>query len=62
MCNSFLFFCSFSPPPGVSAAQRQYDKERFRSQPGRIEDYTLGRGSIAQKEAREVILYFVHSL
>merc|ERR1711899_693679 len=43
----------FSPPPGVSGAQQQYDKERFRVQPGRIEDYSLGRGSLAQKEAQQ---------
>jgi len=36
---------NFSPPPGNS------DKERFRVQPGRIVDYSLGRGSIAQNEA-----------
>merc|ERR1711899_222109 len=35
---------NFSPPPGNS------DKERFRVQPGRIVDYSLGRGSIAQNE------------
>ena len=39
---------NFSPPPGNS------DKERFRVQPGRIEDYSLGRGTIAQKEAQQV--------
>merc|ERR1711935_570802 len=42
----------FSPPPGVSGAQKNYDQERFRVQPGRIEDYSLGRGSLAQKEAQ----------
>merc|ERR1712223_2296973 len=36
---------NFSPPPGNS------DKERFRVQPGRIVDYSLGRASIAQNEA-----------
>ena len=50
----------FSPPPGVSGAQKQYEQERFRVQPGRIEDYSLGRGSLAQKEAQQVsfILFF----
>lgn len=43
----------FSPPPGVSGAQKNYDQERFRVQPGRIEDYSLGRGSLAQKEAQQ---------
>jgi len=43
----------FSPPPGVSGAQKQYDQDRFRVQPGRIEDYSLGRGSLAQKEAQQ---------
>merc|ERR1711935_433800 len=43
----------FSPPPGVSGAQKQYDQEGFRVQPGRIEDYSLGRGSLAQKEAQQ---------
>merc|ERR1711935_787366 len=43
----------FSPPPGVSGAQKQYEQERFRVQPGRIEDYSLGRGSLAQKEAQQ---------
>ena len=44
-----FFIFSFSPPPGNS------DKERFRVQPGRIEDYSLGRGTIAQKEAQQVM-------
>ena len=50
----------FSPPPGVSGAQKQYEQERFRVQPGRIEDYSLGRGSLAQKEAQQVsfIIFF----
>ena len=48
----------FSPPPGVSGAQKQYEQERFRVQPGRIEDYSLGRGSLAQKEAQQVSFVF----
>ena len=31
-----------------------YEQERFRVQPGRIEEYSLGRGSIAQQEAQKV--------
>lgn len=37
-----------------SSAQRKYEQERFRVQPGRIEEYSLGRGSIAQQEAQKV--------
>ena len=50
----------FSPPPGVSGAQKQYEQERFRVQPGRIEDYSLGRGSLAQKEAQQVSFIFFY--
>ena len=50
----------FSPPPGVSGAQKQYEQERFRVQPGRIEDYSLGRGSLAQKEAQQVSFLFFY--
>lgn len=42
---------SLSPPPGVSAAQQRSDRERFRVEPGRIENYTIGRGSLAQQES-----------
>merc|ERR1711981_347891 len=41
---------SLSPPPAVSAAQKKYERERFRVEPGRIENYTLGRGSLANQE------------
>jgi len=41
---------SISPPPAVSAAQKKYERERFRVEPGRIENYTLGRGSLANQE------------
>eukprot|EP00091_Calanus_sinicus_P022083 TRINITY_DN6846_c0_g1_i2.p1 TRINITY_DN6846_c0_g1~~TRINITY_DN6846_c0_g1_i2.p1 ORF type:complete len:498 (+),score=107.66 TRINITY_DN6846_c0_g1_i2:357-1850(+) len=41
---------SISPPPAVSAAQKRYESERFRVEPGRIENYTLGRGSLANQE------------
>jgi hypothetical protein len=37
-----------------SSAQRKYEQERFRVQPGKIEEYSLGRGSIAQQEAQKV--------
>ena len=37
-----------------SSAQRKYEQERFRVQPGRIEEYSLGRGSIAKQEAEKV--------
>lgn len=36
-----------------SSAQRKYEQERFRVQPGKIEEYSLGRGSIAQQEAQK---------
>ena len=52
----------FSPPPGVSGAQKQYEQERFRVQPGRIEDYSLGRGSLAQKEAQQVSWFHFFSI
>lgn len=42
---------SLSPPPTVSAAQKKYERERFRVEPGRIENYTLGRGNLANQEA-----------
>ena len=47
-------FFSLSPPPAVSAAQKKYEKERFRVEPGRIENYTLGRGNLANQEAYKV--------
>ena len=47
---------SLSPPPGVSAAQQRSDRERFRVEPGRIENYTIGRGSLAQQESYKVSL------
>jgi len=42
---------SLSPPPNASSAQARYEKERFRVQPGKIENYTLGRGNLASQEA-----------
>jgi len=36
-----------------SSAQRKYEQERFRVQPGKIEDYSLGRGSIASQEVKK---------
>ena len=45
---------SASPPPGVSTAQQRADRERFRVEPGRIENYTIGRGSLAQQESYKV--------
>merc|ERR1712226_1193178 len=36
-----------------SSAQRKYEESRFRVQPGRIENYSLGRGSIAKQEAEK---------
>ena len=47
---------SLSPPPGVSAAQQRSDRERFRVEPGRIENYTIGKGSLAQQESYKVSL------
>ena len=49
---------SISPPPAVSAAQQKYDKERFRVQPGKIENYTLGKGSLATQEAYKVNIFY----
>ena len=49
-----IYFFRFSPPPGGSSGQQKFDTERFRGQPGRIEDYSLGRGSLAQKDAQQV--------
>ena len=43
-----------SPPPQASSAQHKYEKERFRVEPGRIENYTIGRGTLAQQEAVKV--------
>ena len=45
---------SLSPPPGVSTAQQRADRERFRVEPGRIENYTIGKGSLAQQESYKV--------
>jgi len=42
---------SLSPPPAASSAQNRYEKERFRVQPGRIENYRIGKGSLASQEA-----------
>ena len=42
------------PPPQTSSAQRQYEKERFKVQPGSIKDYSLGRGSLANRERQQV--------
>jgi len=41
------------PPPQTSSAQRQYEKERFKVQPGSIKDYSLGRGSLANRERQQ---------
>merc|ERR1719232_2357060 len=35
---------------GGFSVPRKYDGEKFRSQPGKIEDYTLGRGVAAQQD------------
>ena len=51
--SNFVCF-SISPPPAVSAAQKKYERERFRVEPGRIENYTLGRGSLANQEVYKV--------
>ena len=52
----FLYFCFafLSVDNDKSSAQRKYEQERFRVQPGRIEDYSLGRGSIASQEVKKV--------
>lgn len=39
-----------------SSAQRKYEQERFRVEPGPIENYSLGRGSLARQEAIKVIM------
>jgi len=40
-----------SPPPSASSAQARYERERFRVQPGRIEDYRPGRCSVNEKRS-----------
>ena len=50
--NKYHF--QFSADNDKSSAQRKYEQERFRVQPGKIEEYSLGRGSIAQQEAQKV--------
>ena len=40
----------------MSAAQQRSDRERFRVEPGRIENYTIGKGSLAQQESYKVSL------
>ena len=47
-------FLRVLPPPQTSSAQRQYEKDRFKVQPGSIKDYSLGRGSLANKERLQV--------
>jgi len=37
---------SLSPPPTASSAQANYERERFRVEPGRIENYRPGRCSV----------------
>jgi len=41
---------SLSPPPAASSAQARYERERFRVEPGRIQDYAPGRCSLASQE------------
>jgi len=43
------------PEPNVSSAQERYEKERFKVQPGSIDQYGLGKGSIADQERKKVI-------
>ena len=52
----FFSIVSISPPPNQSSAQQKYDKERFRVEPGRIENYTIGKGNLAQQESYKVEL------
>ena len=47
--NIFFRFVPQSAQGGFSVP-RKYDGEKFRSQPGKIEDYTLGRGVAAQQD------------
>ena len=44
-----------------SAAQKRYEKDRFWVQPGRIEEYSLGRGSIARQEAEKVTFTYYYN-
>lgn len=44
-----------SPPPSASSAQARYERDRFRVQPGRIEDYRPGRCSVNSDKV------FIHS-
>jgi len=41
---------SLSPPPAASSAQAKYERDRFRVEPGRIQDYAPGRCSLANQE------------
>ena len=41
-------------PPNVSAAQKLYQKDRFRVQPGSIDSYGLGKGALAEAERKKV--------
>ena len=51
---SLPFYLSISPPPAQSGAQQKYERERFRVEPGRIENYTIGKGALAQQESYKV--------
>ena len=56
---------SISPPPAQSGAQQNYERERFRVEPGRIENYTIGKGTLAQQESykvRKIVLICLKSL
>ena len=60
ICNlnfiSNLFVIYTSADNEKSSAQKKYEQSRFRVQPGRIEEYSLGRGSIARQEVEKVRL------
>ena len=38
----------------MCARVREADRDRFRVEPGRIENYTIGKGSLAQQESHKV--------
>jgi hypothetical protein len=52
--STIFFLCRVAEAPSVSSAQRKYEKDRFKVEPGRIQDYSLGRGSLANQERNKV--------
>ncbi len=49
-----LFTYRIEAPPSVSAAHEKYQQDRFRVQPGPIQNYGLGKGALAEQERKKV--------